>query len=63
MPRIPLDKVCDKVFNYETLLNVKEEFAKLASDARLNDEAITKQAIESYVGTSVSKSSFGSRQD
>ncbi|XP_057468756.1 peroxidase 43-like [Actinidia eriantha] len=57
--RIPLDKVSDKVFDDETLHNIKDGFTTLASDARLNDNAITKQAIVSYVGSLVSKSWFG----
>ncbi|PSS31758.1 Peroxidase [Actinidia chinensis var. chinensis] len=57
--RIPLDKVSDKVFDDQILSNIKDGFATLASDARLNDDGITKQVIESYVGSSASKSSFG----
>ena len=56
--RIPLDKVSDKVFDDQILSNIKDGFATLASDARLNDDGITKQVIESYVG-SASKSSCG----
>ncbi|XP_062160121.1 peroxidase 43-like [Alnus glutinosa] len=58
--RIPLDPVTKSEFDDQILRNIRDGFAVIASDARLNDDNSTKQVIESYINnTSVrSRPSF-----
>ncbi|CAK9134253.1 unnamed protein product [Ilex paraguariensis] len=48
--RIPLDALSNEKFDDQSLRNIKNGTAVLASDARLYDDSITKQVIDSYVG-------------
>jgi peroxidase len=47
--RIPLDPVTKSEFDDQILRNIRDGFAVIASDARLNDDNSTKQVIDSYI--------------
>lgn len=47
--RIPLDPVTKSKFDDQIFRNIRDGFAVIASDARLNDDNTTKQVIESYI--------------
>nr|AII99872.1 peroxidase [Cicer arietinum] len=48
--RLAIDEGSDKKFDKHILQNVREGFAVLESDARLNDDIVTKSVIDSYFG-------------
>ncbi|KAL6515466.1 hypothetical protein OROHE_018500 [Orobanche hederae] len=47
--RMPLDTVTSDKFDDQSLGNIKNGFAVLASDARLYNDNITKQVVDSYI--------------
>ncbi|KAK9270426.1 hypothetical protein L1049_026005 [Liquidambar formosana] len=49
--KIPLDPVSELTFDDQILRNIKDGFAVLESDARLYDDAKTKQVVDSYIGS------------
>ncbi|KAI3464613.1 hypothetical protein Pfo_021276 [Paulownia fortunei] len=51
--RIPLDSVTSDKFDDQILRNIKNGFAVISSDARLYDDNITKQVVDSYVDDSL----------
>ncbi|KAK6114991.1 hypothetical protein DH2020_007260 [Rehmannia glutinosa] len=50
--RLPLDSVTGDKFDDQSLRNIKSGFAVLASDARLYDDDITREVVDSYIGDS-----------
>lgn len=50
--RLPLDWSSEFIFDDNILRNIKNGFAVIASDARLYDDKITKQILDSYIGPS-----------
>lgn len=50
--RLPMDEKSELVFDDNILRNIKNGFAVIASDARLNDDMATKQVIDAYVAPS-----------
>ncbi|CAJ1963553.1 unnamed protein product [Sphenostylis stenocarpa] len=46
--RIPIDEGSEKNFDVNILKNIREGFAVLESDARLNDDIATKNVLDSY---------------
>lgn len=48
--RLAMDITTETKFDKNILRNIREGFAVLESDARLNDDARTKAVIESYLG-------------
>lgn len=55
--RLPLDPMSEFKFDDQILRNIRDGFAVIASDARLMDDGITREVVESYVGSRF-KSSF-----
>ncbi|KAK4490175.1 hypothetical protein RD792_000832, partial [Penstemon davidsonii] len=51
--RIPLDAETNEKFDDQILRNIKNGKAVIASDARLYDDSITKQVVDSYVDESI----------
>lgn len=47
--RIPLDIVTANTFDEQIFRNIRDGFAVISSDARLNDDQTTKRALEAYV--------------
>ncbi|KAK4490176.1 hypothetical protein RD792_000833 [Penstemon davidsonii] len=56
--RIPLDAVTNEEFDDQILRNIKNGTAVIASDARLYDDDITRQVVDSYVDESSEFISF-----
>lgn len=48
--RLPIDRGSERVFDKQILQNIKDGFAVLESDSRLNDDIITNAIIDSYLG-------------
>lgn len=48
--RLAIDEGSEQRFDKHILKNIREGFAVLESDARLNDDIVTKTIIDSYVG-------------
>lgn len=47
--RIPIDSLTSDKFDDQILKNIKNGFAVIASDARLYDDIVTRQVVDSYV--------------
>lgn len=50
--RIPMDTVTEAKFDNQIMKNIKDGFAVISSDARLNDDDSTKKAVSFYAGGS-----------
>ncbi|XP_031248713.1 peroxidase 43-like [Pistacia vera] len=48
--RLAIDRGSDKIFDKHILQNIKDGFAVLESDSKLNDDFTTKAIIDSYLG-------------
>ncbi|KAL5854865.1 hypothetical protein ACOSQ4_004667 [Xanthoceras sorbifolium] len=48
--RLSIDRGSERIFDKQILQNIKEGFAVLESDSKLNDDPITKTIIDSYIG-------------
>ncbi|KAJ7968143.1 Peroxidase [Quillaja saponaria] len=48
--RLPMDEGSEQTFDKHILQNIKDGFAVLESDARLNEDLVTKSVIDSYFG-------------
>ncbi|XP_038682778.1 peroxidase 43 [Tripterygium wilfordii] len=48
--RLPIDHGSELTFDNQILRNIRDGFAVLESDARLNDDLATKSVVESYFG-------------
>ncbi|KAG6652925.1 peroxidase 43 [Carya illinoinensis] len=48
--RLPIDRGSEQTFDKHILQNIRDGFAVLESDARLNDDETTKSIIDSYFG-------------
>lgn len=48
--RLPIDRGSERKFDKQILQNIRNGFAVLESDAKLNDDLITRTIIDSYLG-------------
>jgi len=48
--RIPIDHGSEQTFDDQILRNIRSGSAVLESDAKLNDDPVTRSVIESYMG-------------
>ncbi|KAK0590277.1 hypothetical protein LWI29_024826 [Acer saccharum] len=48
--RLSIDHGSERTFDKQILQNIKDGFAVLESDSKLNDDIVTKSVIDSYVG-------------
>lgn len=48
--RIPIDEGSERTFDKQILQNIRSGFAVLQSDAKLNDDAVTRSVMDSYIG-------------
>ncbi|KAK3184904.1 hypothetical protein Dsin_032190 [Dipteronia sinensis] len=48
--RLSIDRGSERTFDKQILQNIKDGFAVLESDSKLNDDIVTKSVIDSYVG-------------
>ncbi|XP_047329569.1 peroxidase 43-like [Impatiens glandulifera] len=63
--RIPLDRTTGQIFDDQILRNIRDGFAVIGSDARLNDDIATKAILNMYVGgrgISKAKASFFAKE-
>ncbi|KAJ8771652.1 hypothetical protein K2173_026829 [Erythroxylum novogranatense] len=54
--RVPLDWSTETTFDDQILRNIRNGFAVLSSDARLNDDSITKRVLDFYIASDNSSS-------
>ncbi|KAK4803034.1 hypothetical protein SAY86_001237 [Trapa natans] len=48
--RIPIDEGSEQIFDKQILQNIRHGFAVLQSDAKLNDDPVTRGVMDSYIG-------------